>query len=291
MSVRVRILALSTLALVALGARPVSTPVAPAASGLGHGPPIVIVPGLGSSSAHWMPVARRLAASHRVLFVDLPGQGASAMPEPFSLDRAAQELDRAVTRSTHEPVILVGHSLGGLVAAAEACQRPGRVRGLVLVETALCPRVTPEERRTAFAALDRDYDGVLRAAYSDFGRDSAQGAALYRGVSAEDPAMVKRWIRLALTADLSGRIARLRCPLLVVLAPRSWHKGEPWVEAAAALGYGAAPRERAVRLDGCGHFVMLDRPDDLARLIERFAAAPQGGPVVLRPTPETGRAG
>ncbi len=292
MSARVRLLALSTLALVALSARPVSPPAAPAASGLGRGTPVVIVPGLGSSASDWMPTARLLARRHRVMFVDLPGQGASAMPEPFSLERAAQALDRSLTRSTGEPVILVGHSLGGLVAMAEACARPGRVRGLVLVETALRPQVTGGERRAALTALDRDYGGMLRRAYGDFGRDSAQGAALFRAVSAEDPAVVKRWIRLAFTADLSGRVARLRCPLLVVLAPRSWPKGEPWVETAAALGYGAAPRERAVRLDGCGHFLMLDRPDELARLIERFAAAPQGGPVVLAlPPAAAGRSG
>jgi len=41
-----------------------------------------------------------------------------------------------------------------------------------------------------------------------------------------------------------------------------------------ALGYANVPRVRAVRLDGCGHFVMLDRPADLARVIAAFAAKP-----------------
>lgn len=291
MSVRTHVLVFAALALVAFTARPVSPPLSAVAGGLGSGTPIVIVPGLGGSAAHWLPTARLLAQRHRVLFVDLPGQGASPMPVPFSLERAAQAVDRAVERSTDMPVILVGHSLGGLVAAAQACRRPDQVRGLVLIETALRPQVADGERGAALAALERDYDGVLREAYAGFGRDSAQGAALYREVAGQDPAVVKTWIRLAFTADLSGRIARLRCPLLVVLAPRSWPKGEPWVETAAALGYGAAPRERAVRLDGCGHFVMLDRPDELARIIERFAAAPAGGPVVLVPPPAPLRRG
>jgi len=280
-SLRARVLALAAVVLVLSSARAVSPPPAPLATAFGHGPAIVLVPGLGSSAAHWMPTARLLSRHHRVVFVELPGHGASAMPEPFSLERAAEALDRALARETHEPVVLVGHSLGGLVAAAEACDRPGRVRALVLVETALRPQVSGPERPAALAALDRDYAGTLSQAYADFGRDSAQGATLGREAAALDPAVVKPWIRLAFTADLSARVARLRCPVLAVFAPRSWPKGEPWVEAAAALGYGSVPRVRASRVDDCGHFVMLDRPDELARLISRFADAPDGDPVVF----------
>jgi pimeloyl-ACP methyl ester carboxylesterase len=253
----------------------------PLTAAFGRGPAIVLVHGLGSRAAHWLPTARILARRHRVVLVDLPARGGSAMPEPFSLARATLALDVALARASREPVVLVGHSLGGLVAAAEARAHPGRVRALVLIETALRPRVEKAERRAALDALERDYTGTLRQACADFGRDSAQGEALYREVAALDPAVVKPWIRVAFAADLSARMARLQCPLLVVLAPRSWPKGEPWVETAAALGFGAVPRVRAVRVDDCGHFVMLDRPDELARLIGRFAAAPGGGPVVL----------
>ena len=281
MSLRARVLALAVLVLVLSGARALSPPPAPLAAAFGHGPAIVLVHGLGSRAAHWLPTARILARRHHVVLVDLPGHGGSAMPAPFSLARATQALDAALARESREPVVLVGHSLGGLVAAAEARAHPGRVRALVLIETALRPQVEGAERRAALAALDRDYPGTLHQAYAGFGRDSAQGEALYREVAAMDPAVVKRWIRVAFATDLSARVARLQCPVLVVLAPRSWPKGEPWVETAAALGFGAVPRVRAVRMDGCGHFVMLDRPDELARLIGRFADAPDGGPVVL----------
>jgi pimeloyl-ACP methyl ester carboxylesterase len=281
LSLRARILALAALALVPFSAGTVPPPPAPLAAAFGRGPSIVLLHGLGSSAATWLPTGRILARRHHVVLVDLPGHGASAMPRPFSLERATQALDVALAHASREPVVLVGHSLGGLVAAAEACDHPGRVRALVLIETALRPLAEGKERRAALAALDRDYQGTLRQVYGGFGRDSAQGEALYHQVAALDPAMVKPWIRLAFATDLSAHVARLQCPLLVVLAPRSWPKGEPWVETAAVLGYGAVPRVRAVRVEGCGHFVMLDRPDELARLIARFADAPDGGPVVL----------
>ena len=246
MSLRARILAVSALALLLFGARAVFPRLAAPVAAFGRGPAIVLVRGLGSDTGRWLPTARILARRHRVAFVDLPGSGISALPGLLSLESATRTLDMALARVSRQPVVLVGHSLGGLVAAAEACARPGRVRALVLVETSLRPRGAWTEQRTA-----------------------------------PDPAVVGPWSRLALETDLSARVARLRCPLLVVLAPGSWPRGEPWVEAAAALGFGAVPRVRAVRVDGCGHFVMIDRPDELARLIGRFADAPDGGPVVL----------
>jgi pimeloyl-ACP methyl ester carboxylesterase len=282
LSLRATVLVLAALALALFGARTFALPAAPLAAAFGRGPAIVLVRGLGSDTERWLPTARILARRHRVVFVDLPGHGVSAMPEPLSLAGATRALDLALARASREPVVLVGQSLDGLVAAAEACAHPGRVRALVLVETALRPQAEEAGRRTA---LDRDYQGTLHRIYAGLGRDSAQGEALYRQVAALDPAIVKPWIRLASATDLSARAARLRCPLLVVLAPRSWPKGEPWVETASALGFGAVPRVRAVRVDGCGHFVMLDRPDELARLIGRFADAPDGGPVVFATSP------
>ncbi len=285
MSLRARILVLAATALILLGARSLAPPPAPLAGAFGRGAPIVLLHGLGSRPAHWLPTARLLARRHRVVLVELPGHGESPMPEPFSLERAAQALDLALARAVPGPAVLVGHSLGGLVAAAEACDHPERVRALVLVETALRPQVEGGERRAMLDALERDYAGVLRGAYLSFGRDSVQGEALYREVAALDPAVVKPWIRLALTADLSARVARLGCPLLAVLAPRSWPEGEPWPVTAAALGYPRAPRVRAVRVEGCGHFVMLDEPARLAALIARFADAPGPPPLALAGAP------
>jgi pimeloyl-ACP methyl ester carboxylesterase len=278
---RTRIVVLAALALILLGARSLSPPPAPISGALGRGPVIALVHGLGSHAGHWLPAARLLARRHRVVLVDLPGHGQSAMPQPFSLARAAQALDLALGREGTEPLVLVGHSLGGLVAAAEACERPGRVRALVLVETALRPQVEGRDRAAALEALREDYQRLVRDAYRAFGRDSAQGEALYREVAAMDPAVVRPWIRLAFRADLSARVARLQCPLLVVLAPRSWPEGEPWPVTAAALGYAQAPQVRAVRLDGCGHFVMLDRPAALAHLIERFVDELAAAPLAL----------
>jgi pimeloyl-ACP methyl ester carboxylesterase len=115
----------------------------------------------------------------------------------------------------------------------------------------------------------------MRSVYVSFGRDSAQGLALYDEVAKLDPAMMKAWVRLAVTADLSGRARTLTVPLLVIVAARSWPDGEPWATAAAELGYAGVPRLESERIEDAGHFVMLDHPDQVARLIGRFADHPE----------------
>lgn len=266
----------------------------PALGAFGRGPEVVLVHGLGSDAEHWMPMARDLARDHRVVLVELAGHGLAETPSPLTLEAAAHELDRAIAEQCRQPVILVGHSVGGLVAAATALDDPARVRALVLVETALRPQVTPGERDGLLAALDRDYAATLREAYVPFGRDSAQGVALFAQAAMQDSAAMKAWIRLALSEDLSAAVERLGVPLLVVLSERSWADGESWQQCADALGYARAPRVTPVRVVGTGHFVMLDRPQLLAGLVRRFTqpggeavAAADGTPVEVAPrTPE-----
>jgi len=265
------IVLISAFALVFHSARH-SRPPAPSASySMGQGPTIVLVHGLGSKVDHWLPVARRLARTHRVVLAQLPGHGESTMPEPLTLERAALALEGTLARETREPVTLVGHSLGGLVAARLALDRPRLVRSLVLIETSLKPPMEERERLGMLETLDRDYAGLVNAAYSSFGRDSAQGAILAGEAKALDPSMMKPWIRLALRADLSADAAGLHMPIVAVLADRSWPRDEPWSVTARALGYERVPRVEAVRIENCGHFAMLDRPSEVARIIARAA--------------------
>lgn len=271
-SLSIVFIVVAALALAVGGPRSVAPGTTSAHYAFGHGPTLVMVHGLGSRNAQWLPTARLLARHWRVVLVDLPGHGDTDMPDPFSLDRAENALDRAILDEGGGPVVLVGHSLGGLVAAAEAIDHPERVRRLVLIETALRPQVDAAGRAALLEALDGEYDQVLRSAYTEFGRDSAQGVALYQEVRGLDPRHIKPWIRLALSADLSKDAANLRMPVLAVLAERSWGRGEAWPATAEALGYSRIPHLTKERIEGCGHFVMLDRPEALARLIERFAS-------------------
>jgi len=84
-------------------------------------------------------------------------------------------------------------------------------------------------------------------------------------------------------ADLSSQMRKLQPLMLAVLAPHSWEPKETWAQVSRALGYEQVPRVKAVRLERCGHFVMLDRPDVLAKIIEQFATDPEAEPVAGTP--------
>lgn len=271
-----RRLAIATIALAVVilivRSLPTPPPSSAALGAMGRGPTVVLVHGLGSDYDDWLPVARDLARDHRVVFVELPGHGLAPMATPFALEQATLALDRAIAEQAHDPVVLVGHSVGGLVATAEALRAPERVRGLVLVETALAPQVSRAEADTLIAQFDRDWEGTLHAVYSSFGRDSLQGEQLWQRASQVERQNLRAWIPVALTTDLTNEAAGLAMPVLAVLAPRSWEADETWEHAARALGYARIPRLRGMRIENCGHFVMLDRPRRLAEAIRRFAS-------------------
>lgn len=216
-------------------------------------------------------MARDLARDHRVVLVDLPGHGLSELPDPLTLRAAAGMLDHALAELGNEPVVLVGHSVGGLVCAEEAICAPERVRALVLVETALRSQFAPADRAALQAALARDFNGTLRATYQSFGRDSLQGVWLADEMAQMDPAMLRPWITLAVNADISADAAKLTMPVLTVVAPHTWEPGESWAACAESLGYSHIPLLTGLRVDDSGHYLMLDHPRTLANAVRRFA--------------------
>jgi pimeloyl-ACP methyl ester carboxylesterase len=275
--------ALAALALViALALRPPAPFRAPHRFAMGRGSTIALVHGPGGSIQDWLPTARRLARGHRVVLIELPGHGLSSTPDPLTPERAAEALDATLAEESKEPVVLVGHALGGLVAAVEALEHPERVRALVLVETALKPQVVGEEARLRLEALDHDYPAELRRIFTAYGRDSAQGEKLYAYAEKVGPSTLAPWLKLELFADVSLRMRHLRAPLLAVFSDRMWPADRTWEDAAKQLGYPGTMNARGARVEGCGHFPMLDRPEELSRLIGHFADDSSKGPVASR---------
>lgn len=103
----------------------------------GAGPSMVLVHGLGGSHLNWLAVGPRLARRARVLAVDLAGFGRTPLLRRSAGLRANRELlDRFLAAVVGVPVILVGNSMGGLLAMLQASARPETVTGLVLAAPA-----------------------------------------------------------------------------------------------------------------------------------------------------------
>ncbi|MGI8632591.1 MAG: alpha/beta fold hydrolase [Solirubrobacterales bacterium] len=113
----------------------------------GEGPPVVLLHGPGESAVNWRWTIPNLATTHRVIAPDLPAHGASgAGDQPLDADRAIEWLDRLIEATCHEPPTIVGHVLGGAIAARFAAQRPDRLQRLVLVDSLGLGRFLPRPR-------------------------------------------------------------------------------------------------------------------------------------------------
>lgn len=100
----------------------------------GHGPPMLLIHGIGDSSRTWQSVLPLLARSHTVIAPDLLGHGASAKPRAdYSLGGFANGMRDLLALLGVERVTVVGHSMGGGVALQFAYQFPQMCERLVLV--------------------------------------------------------------------------------------------------------------------------------------------------------------
>lgn len=101
----------------------------------GAGTPCLLVHGLGGNHTNWIEVFDSLAARRRTIAVDLPGYGYSPPIERHDLDSLASVVVELV-ETLGEPAVLVGNSMGGLLAEMVAAAHPGLVVDLVLIAPA-----------------------------------------------------------------------------------------------------------------------------------------------------------
>ena len=104
---------------------------------LGHGAPVVLIPGLASPRAVWDGVAPDLARTHTVYVVQVngfAGDAPGANLAPGVLDGIVADLDAYLVTEKVGPVPIVGHSMGGLIALMMARAHPGRVSRLMIVD-------------------------------------------------------------------------------------------------------------------------------------------------------------
>ncbi|MCX4759456.1 alpha/beta hydrolase [Streptomyces sp. NBC_01275] len=99
----------------------------------GDGPQLVLLHGYARSLADWESSAALLAAGHRVLAVDLPGHGGSPGISPWTIPAVVRNIADTLDAHGVPEAVVVGHSLGGLVAVEYARANPDRARARAAV--------------------------------------------------------------------------------------------------------------------------------------------------------------
>ncbi|WP_296141253.1 alpha/beta fold hydrolase [uncultured Tessaracoccus sp.] len=102
---------------------------------IGDGPVhVVLLHGLFGQGKNWHTIAKALADEATCHLVDLPNHGRSPWTVDFDYDEMAEIVADWILDSFDEPVVVVGHSMGGKIAMRIAVQRAEAVRGLVVVD-------------------------------------------------------------------------------------------------------------------------------------------------------------
>ena len=233
-------------------------------SGAGRpGAPVVLIHGAGMSSAVWLGTMHRLARLRHVIALDLPGHGRSA-GAPESVDgmvAAVAELAQALALGR---IILVGHSLGGLVALAYAHAHPDQVAGLALVTCAARLRVSPQIPTLLASAWASWPAFFAAAAHSpDTPADTRRRSAAIACAACQEQTLAD--FRAVAAFDGRPLLGSLRVPALVVAGEH-----DVLVSAAAAGKLAAGLGVPLHVLPHSGHMPMHEQPDGLAEVLATF---------------------
>jgi pimeloyl-ACP methyl ester carboxylesterase len=259
----------------------------------GSGPALLLIHGIGDSSESWEPLMAALARDHTVVAPDLLGHGGSAKPRAdYAVAAYANGMRDLLDVLGIERATVVGHSLGGGVAAQLAYQYPERCDRLVLVasggvgrdvapvlrlaaapfaELYLAPARWPVTRPLVGAALS-----VLSRLGNDFARDREHIGRVLGGLPAGD-AQVAFTRTLRSVVDWRGQVVTMldRCylsqavPTLLV-----WGDRDGVIPVAHAhRAHAAMPGSRLEIVPGAGHFPHRADPERFVSLLAEFVAA------------------
>lgn len=241
---------------------------------LGTGPTVVMVPGIGGTRTDWLQTVKRLRDRYHCVMVEIPGQGKSPLPEPFSLQAAAQALDAVIAKQKPESTIVVANGIGGTVALLAASAHPEHLRGLMLIDTPVkSPLPIPDQQRTQIIKfMEENYDQFSRMLFSSMGRDSAESTQLFALMAAVPPATVKSYFREMFSADANRELKELKVPLALAFTERSWKAGYSAGTVMRSFGMEDSTLAAPLRIANAGRLPMKDQPDTLATWISGFAA-------------------
>jgi pimeloyl-ACP methyl ester carboxylesterase len=267
----------------------------------GSGEPcFVLVHGMGGRWQHWLETIPALAEHGRVLAVDLPGFGRS---EPSgagtSLDGFADAAAELARQLGVGPVVLAGHSMGGPIAIRFAARHPDLAEAIVLAAGAVYQfsallglrqvvRFAAERpRETAAIAMEIATAGLPTSAplrrllissprlrklfLSPYMLDplALPADAVQLVVDGAGARGVLPTVRAIGRSDPREGIDAVRCPILSLAADADRIAPLPDTEAFQR----DVPRARSFVLQGCGHMLMLERPQTFNRSLIHFAEA------------------
>jgi len=240
-------------------------------------PTVVMLHGFTGSKENWYPLAAALGGRYRVLIPDLPGWGESERKPGavYGFTEQAANVEAFIRAlSPGKPVVLLGHSMGGGIAAVAAARYPREIAKVGLLDAAGVrfkdnafgldvlagrnPFAVEDE-----ASLKRYIDIVFHDAKAKPWLPWPASTALIRKRRADAGFEQDVLARIGRSEDslLPGQeAASIRQPTLLL-----WCRQDAVIDASALELYAQRiPQARKVLLDGCGHMSLMERPAEVA---------------------------
>lgn len=225
-----------------------------------HRPVVVLMAGLGDGLDSLSGIQKTLSTKGRVCSYDRLGEGGSDAPaSPQTIDSTGQVLTAVLDRvAGRRPVVLVGHSLGGLIAARYAPEHQDRVRGLVLLDA------TP-------STMAADLTRIVPASATGPGADARDGyLAVSQGQNPELLSFADARVRSA--GDIPVEVIRHGVPYLAQSIPtygpaleRAWADGErAWLALSTNSRLSVATKS--------DHYIYVAQPDLVDQAVQHVTS-------------------
>jgi pimeloyl-ACP methyl ester carboxylesterase len=256
---------------------------------------MLLIHGLGDEADTWRHVITPLSADHRVVALDLPGFGRSDKPErPYTLSFFQDVVIELLDTLAVQRAILIGHSLGAVIAHSTALNHPERVERLVLLDGSVVARsqkidlatllfLIPGLGEWLYTRLRRDPQAAYRTLAPYYGRldelPEADREFLFQRVNervwsdGQRRAFFSTFRNLARwlpgqQRDLAARLSTLGIPTLVV-----WGEADRInsIENGRALT-GLQPIARLAVVPGAGHNVHQENAEAVLKAIREWMA-------------------
>lgn len=202
----------------------------------GTGTPLLVLHGLGFDHTYFSPYLDTLAYKYRLIIIDMRGSGKSADSSLVSLNQLALDVEAVRKSLGLDTFVLMGHSLGGLVAMKYATLFPEKLRALLLVAP-----------NAAVATVD--------------------SAAVATPPKPKDKrkAQSSRYDKSFESYNLLPDLSKISTPALLLSAERDPIPASAHIQIASAL-----KRCTHITIKNAGHFIFADQPDAFCKQVNIF---------------------
>ncbi|MFZ1468429.1 MAG: 3-oxoadipate enol-lactonase [Paracoccaceae bacterium] len=242
-------------------------------SGPTTAPPLVLIHALGTDLTLWDGLVAYLP-QHRILRLDLRGHGASDAPAaPYAMGSLIRDVERVIDHFALKDCVVVGVSLGGMIAQGLAVKRLDLVRGLVLSNTAARIGTAAQWQDRIAQVRDQGLQAIVQPTMQRWlghnWRDNPALPALQRAFLATPAA---GWMGCAAAiagTDFYETTATLRLPTLAIAGGNDGSTPPDLVRETADL----IPGARFQLIQSVGHLPMAEQPQTYAATLTAFLQA------------------